>query len=127
MGLTFEQWAKLFEISWMVALSILAFGKFMQRADKPQTEQQGTQDHVDSVTLITAIDKRLVAVEARMDRAGNQTSDLATTVQGLETKMRAIFPDKGVCASQMHESESDRRQLRDQIAQIWQHVNRGRS
>jgi hypothetical protein len=121
--LTFDQWVKVLEIAWMIGLSILAFGKFMQRADKPHTQVYGTQDRVDSLVLIAALDRRTGALEMRFERAGAETSKLATAVQGWEQRARDVFPDKSLCGSQMHESESDRKQMRDEIGRLWQHVN----
>jgi transcriptional accessory protein Tex/SPT6 len=122
--LTFDQWLDLLKVAFVAAASLLAFGRFMQRVDKPQTEQKGAQDHIDSVTLIVAIEKRVDTLEDRMDGADAKMSEWMSKWQGFESRMRDIFPDKGVCASQMHESENDRRQLRSELTRVWDAIGK---
>lgn len=122
--LTFDQGVRLLEVIFIAGAALLAFGKFMQRVDRPQTQLQGNRDHVDSIVLIAALDKRVTAGEVRMERAGKEMSDLATYVQGFDAKMRLIFPAQGECDAKMHESESDRKQIRTEIERIWQVINR---
>lgn len=123
MTLTFDQWLDLLKVAFVAAASLLAFGKFMQRADKPQSQAHGDEHDEALGTRINAIDKRVGAVEVRMERAGGEMSRLATIVQAWDTKMRELFIDKDLCGAQMHESESDRRQIRSELERIWRVIN----
>ena len=42
-------------------------------------------------TLATEMERRFIAIETRMSRAGSDASDLATDVQGLPERLRAFF------------------------------------
>lgn len=137
--LTFDQWLNLAKAAFVLMASILAFGKFMQRAESPrQSQLQGNQDHTDLITLISALDKRVVAlerelaapvlaldkrmaaVETIMERAGTEMSKLGSYVQGTELRSRDTFMAKEVCQFRMHESESDRQQIRAELERLRQ-------
>jgi len=63
--------------------------------------------------------ERIEGVEERMDKAGEQTSKLATIIQGLPERFREIFVTQREFDKYTEESRADRRDL-------WSALNRRR-
>ena len=125
-------------MSWELGLRIAQFvfaiggtlvliGRFWERSERPQTKRQGDLDDAALRTLIDALEKRTGALEMRFERASAEMSKLASSVQGLDSRLRADFMDAKVCAATMHESEQDRRLIRDEMARLWNAVTNGRT
>ena len=118
-----DQWMHLIALLLAIGASILAFGKFMQRVDAPQTKQQGAWDHDALEALIRALALRVTALESRFDRGNSEISKLSSIVQGWEERARGIFPDKGVYSAEMRAAEHERRQLRDELNRLRSKIN----
>ena len=124
--LTFDQGIELLKVAFVAGASMIAIGRFLQRVEPSQTKQQGTYDYDELKALIIAVKERQTSLDSRMDKAGKEISDWTSKWQGFESRMRDIFPDKSVCLAQMHESETDRRRMNDDIQRLWRAVGRRR-